>query len=502
MPAVTGMTEVFMRPKPFVLIVLDGFGYRADLNGNAIANARTPHWSTLWNMYPHALLSASGTDVGLPAGQMGNSEVGHLNIGAGRIVYQDSLRISDAIQNDTFSQNLVLQKTIQAIHPSHRLHLLGLLSDGGVHSLQTHLEALIQLCQHTPTTLHLFLDGRDTPPKSALTYLKRLETFLKPYPQVQIGSLIGRYYAMDRDNRLDRTQLAYQCLTEKSDIVYSSAIEAVEASYQAGITDEFIRPIALPEYHPIQAGDVVICFNFRADRMRQLAQLLTQTPTLSAFTTLTHYSDKLPATVAFPPIRLKNTLGEILSHQNLTQWRLAETEKYAHVTFFFNGGDETAYPGEKRCLIPSPRVATYDLKPEMSAFPLTDALVEAVQKKRYDVIICNYANADMVGHTGLLEATTAAIEVLDTCLGKVVAALQDVGGEALITADHGNAELMFDPLTQQPHTAHTVSPVPLLYVGTRGTLIPEGRLCDVAPTLLDILKLPQPSDMTGKSLLR
>ncbi len=491
---------------PLLLIILDGWGYRLETASNAIAAARTPHWDALWARYPHTLLSACGTDVGLPAGQMGNSEVGHLNIGAGRIIYQDSQRITEAIRSGDFFHNPALLAALaQAKKPGSRLHLLGLCSDGGVHSLQTHALALLDLCaQHKiRPVLHAFLDGRDTPPKSAGPFLTELqEKTLQT--NAQWGSVMGRYYAMDRDQRWERTQSALACLTHNSPtpLVAQTALQALELAYARGESDEFVQPTRIEGAPPIRAEDAVIFFNFRADRARQLSLALVQAlPTLGSLVTLTDYSPQLRAKVAFSPLTHRQVLGEVLSNNHLKQLRLAETEKYAHVTFFFNGGIETPFPGEKRDLIPSPKVATYDLQPEMSAPLLSERLIRALEHQEADVIIVNFANADMVGHTGNFPATVQAIESLDACLGRLIPALLAAGGEALITADHGNADQMFDALTQQAHTAHTLSPVPLLYIGRPAHLKESGRLCDVAPTVLQLLAISQPPDMTGEPLI-
>lgn len=503
------------RPKPVVLAILDGWGQQNPHPSNAIAAAKAPNWHRLWQKAPHTLLSASGLDVGLPEGQMGNSEVGHLNIGAGRIIYQDSTRISASISEGSFFTNPVLLEALEKIHHHHgRVHLIGLLSDGGVHSLQSHAHALLKLChQHRiPSVFHAILDGRDTPPQSAEKYLTLLEEALSQYPQANMGSIMGRYYAMDRDHRWERTQKAYDCLTQGLGHLVPNALAGLKKAYERGQTDEFVEPTWIKGTLPIEANDGIIFFNFRADRARQISEAFVNPdfegfkrlnkPHLSTFVSLTEYAAHLKTAVAFPPISHQKVLGELFAQQHLTQLRLAETEKYAHVTFFFNGGREEPFAGESRTLIPSPKVATYDLAPEMSAEAITDVLVDAIENRRFDVIICNYANADMVGHTGIFEATLKAVETIDHCLGRIVDAIQKVEGALLITADHGNADNLFDENTGQPHTAHTTAPVPLVYVGKRPAVFKsEGRLCDVAPTILQLLSINQPSEMTGNPLL-
>ncbi|MSP53310.1 MAG: 2,3-bisphosphoglycerate-independent phosphoglycerate mutase [Gammaproteobacteria bacterium] len=503
--------------RPYVLIILDGWGYSDDPQGNAIMAAHKPNWDRLWAHYPHTLVSGSGLDVGLPCGQMGNSEVGHLNMGAGRLVPQDLVRINKAIEEGTFFTNPVLNDAVQrAVSSEHAVHILGLLSPGGVHSQQAHLEAMIRLAAKQGAKkiyLHAFLDGRDVAPKSALASIEKLEQLFTELGVGQIASLCGRYYAMDRDQRWDRVQLAYNLLTQGiAERHCNTAAEGLAAAYAAGETDEFVKPTVILPVITINDGDSVIFMNFRSDRARQLthafldekfsAFVRTKVPKLAEFVTLTEYAADIKAPIAFAPQSLHNVFGEYISSLGLTQLRIAETEKYAHVTFFFNGGREQPFSGEERILVPSQKVATYDLLPEMSAPLLTEKLVAAIESKKYDVIICNYANADMVGHSGNLPAAIEAIECIDSCLGKVVAALQGVGGECLITADHGNAERMFDPATHQPHTAHTSNPVPLLYVGRPAQFKTQhATLTDVIPTLLDIMGLEQPSEMTGHDLI-
>ena len=511
-------------PIPTLLIILDGWGYSEESTANAIAAAHTPNWDSLWASYPHCLISGSGSAVGLPDEQMGNSEVGHLNMGAGRIVYQDFTRIQQSIVNKDFFVNPVLNKAIEGAKNRHTaIHILGLLSPGGVHSHEDHIHALLELAHQKGMDklyIHAFLDGRDTPPKSAINSLLALENKLTELGIGKMASIIGRYYAMDRDQRWDRIRAAYDMLSiGKASYHYPTAKEALLAAYERGETDEFVKSSCIHAANQpaitIQAGDTVIFMNYRADRARQLTQAFTQStfngfsrcqvPKVNQFVTLTQYAMDLDAITAFAPVKLTNVLGEYLSNQGIRQLRIAETEKYAHVTFFFNGGREEPFTGEKRQLIPSPNVATYDLQPEMSAAELTNHLVNAINSKQYEIIICNYANADMVGHTGNMDATIKAIETLDNCLGKVIVALKAVGGQAIITADHGNAEQMLDEKTQQPHTAHTSKPVPFIYVGRPATVVSEQQqaaLSDIAPTLLHIMGLSQPQEMTGHSLIK
>lgn len=509
------------RPKPLVLIVLDGWGYRVETEHNAIATAKKPHWDYLWSHYPHMLLNGSGLAVGLPEGQMGNSEVGHINLGSGRIVYQDSVRIEKAIEDHSWDDNPVFNHCFGKVK-QHRstLHVLGLLSPGGVHSHEEHIHALLRLAAQKGVqrvVVHPILDGRDTPPQSAEASLRTLMALTHSLGNTSIGSLIGRYYAMDRDQRWERVQKAYDLYTAGiADHLAQDALSALDWAYQQKQTDEFVAPIALqaPQgiSHSVQNNDAIIFMNFRADRARELSFAFTDDnfngfkrivyPGLCDFVSLTQYQKNLKAHIAFAPQNLKDTLAEILSAHHYTQFRIAETEKYAHVTFFFNGGIEEPYAGETRQLIASPQVATYDLQPQMHAAAVTDALIEAIQSQNYDFILCNYANADMVGHSGDFKATIKAIEALDDAIGRITTAIEKVGGELLITADHGNAECMFDEVTQQPHTAHTTLPVPLIYVGNRGKfLYPEGILADIAPTILQLFNLAIPKTMTGKVLL-
>lgn len=515
-----------MTKKPFILLILDGWGYREDANNNAIALAKTPVWDQLWKNSPHLLLSGSGLDVGLPDGQMGNSEVGHMTIGSGRVIDQDLTRISKAIADHSFFKNPVL---ISAFHNAARhnkaIHLMGLFSPGGIHSHEDHFFAVLEMLkQHTaPVYVHVFLDGRDTPPKSAKTSLMKLQDWFCKNPIGQIASICGRFYAMDRDQRYDRTQLVYDMLTvRKAPFRAPSALDALEAAYERGETDEFVQPtlIVSPNLNPIliQEGETVLFLNFRSDRTRQLSYALTlpqftgfkrhQTPLLNSnshFITMTQYADDLPAQIVFAPKKVTMGLGEVLQNLQRTQLRIAETEKYAHVTFFFNGGIDAPFTGEDRILIPSPLVRTYDEKPEMSANELTSAIINALYTNKYDVIICNYANADMVGHTGDLNSAIKAISTIDHCIGRVLKAIKDLDGQALITADHGNAECMQDMITHEPHTAHTTNLVPLVYIGKHDVHLKNTQdtptLADIAPTLLDLMGIQPPPDMTGQSLL-
>lgn len=506
------------KKNPLVLMILDGWGYRENGKYNAIAAAKTPQWDEWWETRPHILLEASGTEVGLPAGQMGNSEVGHMHLGAGRVINQDFTRINDAIQSGEFATNPLLIKVLEDIqHTGKTLHVMGLLSDGGVHSHEDHLFAFLALCAEKQISnkvcLHLFIDGRDTPPQSALQSIDRLNKQIEQYPIAFIGSISGRYFAMDRDQRWERIAPVYRMLTEGvSDNHFDTAEAAVKYFYAANKSDEFIPPTLINGCKAIEDGDALFFFNFRADRARQLTKAFidnnfdgffrSKQPQLSHFMTMTRYAKNMLTDVAFPPISLHNTLGEVIADQGLSQLRIAETEKYAHVTFFFNGGSEQVFNNEDRILIPSPRIATYDLLPEMSAPELTNSLVDAIKSMAYDVIICNYANADMVGHSGDFQATVAAIECLDHCMRQVWGALKGVGGALLITADHGNAEAMFDEGTHQAHTAHTCQPVPLVYVGGDWQFnCSKGSLIDVAPTMLALLDIKQPTEMTGRNLL-
>ena len=507
---------------PIVLIVLDGWGYREDAQYNAIAAAHAPFWQQLWEQYPHTLAEASGLAVGLPKGQMGNSEVGHLHMGAGRMTPQDLTRIDLAVESGEFNENPVLLRTIEQLHKTqHALHIFGLLSPGGVHSHELHIQALIKLAAQRGLKkiyVHAFLDGRDTPPQSAESSILGLENVFQEVGTGQIASLVGRYYAMDRDKRWERTQRAYDLLTlGQAELHTDSAIDGLLQAYTRGETDEFVQPTAIHAANQapitLQDGDAVVFMNFRSDRARQLTYALTDPqfnyfprqvrPVLSTFVTLTEYAADIKAEVAFPQIPLTNILGEYVAKQGYKQLRIAETEKYAHVTFFLNGGEEKLYPGEERILVPSPKVATYDLQPEMSAYLLTEKLIAAIKSRDFALIVCNFANPDMVGHTGNFPATIKAIETVDHCLQKIITALQEVGGEAVITADHGNAEFMYNPATGQPHTAHTTNLVPVIYVGRKAQpTTAEGVLYDIAPTILYLMDLEPPREMTGKALFK
>ena len=503
---------------PLVLIILDGWGFREQIDNNAIASAYTPQWDLWWKTCPHILLEASGQAVGLPDQQMGNSEVGHMHIGSGRHIPQDLTRINNAINTGSYASNALFTKTIETLKQQNKtLHVIGLLSPGGVHSHEKHLFAFLTACKKNPPPhlcLHLFLDGRDTPPQSALESLNQLEHLLVELPFARIASITGRYFAMDRDNRWDRTKQVYELLVEgHASHQFDSSNAAIHAYYQDNIYDEFVPPTIIGSPSDIHEGDAIFFFNFRADRARQLTETFVNpsfthfkrrhSPTLTAFISMTQYADHLPTSVVFPPMTFHNTLGEVLSKHHLRQLRLAETEKYAHVTFFFNGGQEKAFPGEQRLLIPSPSVATYDLQPEMNAAELTRQLVDAINSQNYDIIICNYANADMVGHSGNIDATIKAIECLDTSMQLVWHALEPLQGQLLLTADHGNAECMYNASTRQAHTAHTNNPVPFLYVShqSRHFISEYGDLADIAPTILSALGLPIPDEMTGKPLL-
>ena len=495
---------------PLALIILDGWGYREDPTYNAIASAHTPHWNDWWKHYPHTLIDASGISVGLPPGQMGNSEVGHMHMGAGRLLPQDFTRINETIERRELKNNRALNSAIRyARKNKSSIHLLGLLSPGGVHS---HENQLLAVCQEISNQgidqlyVHAFLDGRDTPPRSAEKSLKLFQSF-------KIASLIGRYYAMDRDQRWERTRIAYDLLCGAPvPFTASDPLAALHQAYERGEDDEFVQATRILPAHVINDQDVVIFLNFRADRARQLSHSLidkefSHFPRYRSyknlyFVTLTDYAGGIQSHVMFPPQSSENSLGEYLSQLRFRQLRIAETEKYPHVTYFFNGGREKPFANEERILIPSPKVATYNLQPQMSAPEVTDALIKVIESRQIDMIICNFANADMVGHTGDFNATVKAVECIDECLGKIANALQQVNGEMIITADHGNAEKMYDCKTHQPFTAHTSERVPFIYVGRQAKITHEqGTLVDVAPTVLYVLGLEKPREMTGKSLL-
>ncbi|ARN73603.1 2,3-bisphosphoglycerate-independent phosphoglycerate mutase [Oceanicoccus sagamiensis] len=508
--------------KPVVLLILDGWGHREAPEDNAIYNANTPNWDRLWNEQPKTLISSSGMSVGLPDGQMGNSEVGHMSLGAGRIVYQNISRIDKAIADGDFFENSTYIDAIdKAVSSGKAVHLFGLLSPGGVHSHENHILAMIDMAAKRGAEqvyLHAFLDGRDTPPRSAQSSLQAMDNKFAEYGCGRVASLIGRYYAMDRDNRWDRVQLAYDMLTEaKADYRFDNAIDGLNAAYQRDENDEFVSATLIQSADQpsatINDGDTVIFMNFRADRAREITRAFVEadfdgftrnkTPALASFVTTTEYAADINAPSAFPPEKVTNSFGELMEANDKKQLRIAETEKYAHVTFFFSGGREDLYQGEDRVLVPSPDVATYDLKPEMSAPEVTDKLVAAISSGEYDTIICNYANGDMVGHTGSYEAALKAAEAIDESVRRVSEAVLSVGGDCLITADHGNCEQMLDYDSGQAHTQHTTELVPFIYVGNKTVTMQQdgGKLADVAPTLLTLMNLEQPAEMTGNSLL-
>jgi 2,3-bisphosphoglycerate-independent phosphoglycerate mutase len=504
------------RPRPVVLCILDGWGYRAERQDNAIALANTPVWDDLMAHAPHALLATSGLAVGLPDGQMGNSEVGHMNLGAGRVVMQDLPRIDLAIADGSLAASPTLGKAVAALKESGGVaHLLGLLSPGGVHSHQDHLAALARMFAQAgvPVAVHAFLDGRDTPPSSAKEFVAKFQADVAGH-DVRIATVSGRYYAMDRDNRWERVILAYQAMVDAEGPRAADALTAIDVSYAAGKTDEFVLPVVIGDYRGMRDGDGLVMGNFRADRAREILAALVdpafdgfsrrELPQFAVRLGMTEYSTELNRffDVLFPAEGLSHILGEVVCEAGKSQLRIAETEKYAHVTFFFNGGREQVFPHEDRILVPSPKVATYDLQPEMSAPEVTDRLVEAIGSGKYDLVVVNYANGDMVGHTGVLDAAINAAETVDACLGRLREAVTKAGGCLLITADHGNAELMRDPVTGQPHTAHTIGKVPVVLTPPVGAAaLKDGSLADVAPTLLELLGLPQPREMTGHSLL-
>ncbi|HTA64349.1 MAG TPA: 2,3-bisphosphoglycerate-independent phosphoglycerate mutase [Xanthomonadaceae bacterium] len=507
------------RPKPVLLLILDGWGHRegSDQSDNAIAQANAPNWRRLLADCPHTLVHTEGKFVGLPDGQMGNSEVGHMNIGAGRIVYQDLTRIDAAIEEGSFFGNAELCTACDAAKAHEgTLHVFGLLSPGGVHSHERHIFAMLDLARRRGVdrvAVHVFLDGRDTPPRSAAASLHLLEAACARVGNARIATVSGRYYAMDRDQRWDRVSKAYDAIAEAcAEFTANDASAALASAYARGENDEFVRPTVVVGSAPMRDGDAVVFMNFRADRAREISACFVREQfegfprprwiRLARFVCLAEYDASLPAPVAYLPEDLRDTFGEVLAAHGMTQLRIAETEKYAHVTFFFNGGVEAPVAGEERILVPSPRVATYDLQPQMSLPELTAKLCDAIRLQRFDAIVCNIANPDMVGHTGILAAAIKAAEAVDVALGAIRAALDDVGGEMIVTADHGNLEMMRDPVTGEPHTAHTVGPVPCVYLGRPATLREGGSLRDLAPTLLQLLGLPQPAAMTGRSLVR
>jgi 2,3-bisphosphoglycerate-independent phosphoglycerate mutase len=513
------MTE---QHKPLILLILDGFGYSDIKTHNAISNADAPVWQALWQERPKTLIHTSGMEVGLPEGQMGNSEVGHMTLGAGRVVYQNFTRINKAIIDGDFFTNPVYCDAIdKAQSTGNAVHIMGLLSPGGVHSHEDHINAMLEMAAQRGAEkvyLHAFLDGRDCPPRSAKPSLEKTQALIGKLGVGKIASVCGRFYALDRDNRWDRVAEAYNLVTAgRADYSATDAVTALNNAYARDENDEFVHatticaqgeaPIAMED------GDAVIFMNFRPDRAREIAHALTNsdfdgferaaTPKLSTFVQTTEYQDNIDAPCAYPPIPLINSMGDYLAQQGKRQLRIAETEKYAHVTFFFSGGRESLYDFEERILVPSPNIATYDDQPEMSAPEVTEKLVEAIGSGKFDTIICNYANCDQVGHTGNFEASIKAVEAIDQSLAQVIAAAEKVGGEILITADHGNVEEMYDDANQQPHTQHTTLPVPLVYVGKRSlSLYSNGSIADIAPTMLALMDLPQPVEMTGRSLIR
>jgi 2,3-bisphosphoglycerate-independent phosphoglycerate mutase len=515
------MTLANLTKKTTALIILDGWGYSEKVESNAVLQANIPFWDQLWRERPHNLIQTSGMAVGLPEGQMGNSEVGHMNLGAGRVVYQNFTRITKDIADNTFDQNPALNKAIDsAVSQNKAVHLLGLVSPGGVHSHEDHIQAAISLAAKRGAKeiyVHAFLDGRDTPPRSAEPSLSKIDKQLQTLGLGRIATLVGRYYAMDRDNRWDRVQKAYDLMTlGKADYHADTAIEGLNMAYERDESDEFVSATTLGHSEQksacINDGDAVIFMNFRADRARELTRCFVDTdfteftrekiPTLADFVMLTEYAADIKASCAYLPSALPNCLGEHMESLGKTQLRIAETEKYAHVTFFFSGGREALFKGETRELIPSPDVATYDLKPEMSAFEVTEKLVSAIKSQQYDLVVCNFANGDMVGHTGKLDAAIKAAECLDKCLVQISQAILEVNGHCLVTADHGNLEQMQNNETGQAHTSHTTMPVPLIYIGnTSLTLKDDGKLSDIAPSLLDLMELTIPAEMTGSSLI-
>lgn len=507
--------------KSTVLIILDGWGYREDPESNAIYHANTPVLDNLMANKPNMLIQTSGMAVGLPEGQMGNSEVGHVNLGAGRIVYQDFTRITKAIEDKEFQANPTLSNAVEtAVENNKAIHVFGLLSPGGVHSHEEHIFAMLEMAASKGAKevyLHALLDGRDTPPRSAEASLIKAQKKFAELGCGQVASVIGRYYAMDRDQRWDRVELAYNLMVSgEAEYQYSSATDALNAAYERDENDEFVKASAITdskgETIKVNDGDAMIFMNFRADRARQFSRCFTQAdfsgfvrkqqPKISSFVMLTEYAADINAPCAFPTVKLDNVLGEWLEKHNKTQLRISETEKYAHVTFFFSGGKEALFKGEERILIPSPQVATYDLQPEMNSTLLTDKLVAAIKSGEHDFIVCNYPNGDMVGHTGDFDAAVKACEAVDTSIARVLTALEETGSECLITADHGNAEQMLDNVSGQAHTAHTCEPVPLIYVGRNAQAAENGALSDLAPTILSLMELPQPQEMTGSNLMK
>jgi 2,3-bisphosphoglycerate-independent phosphoglycerate mutase len=504
-------------PRPALLCILDGWGWRTDAADNAIAQGSTPNYTSMLQDCPHALLETSGRAVGLPQGQMGNSEVGHMNIGSGRIVSQDLPRIDVAIEDGSLAARPALREIIAKAQASKgAVHLMGLLSPGGVHSHQDHMAALVKILAQSgvPVFIHAFLDGRDTPPKSARGFLEKFAKDIDGIAGVRMATLSGRYYAMDRDKRWDRVRKAYDAMVDADARRHGDVFAALEASYADDVTDEFVVPAVLGDYAGMADGDALLFANFRADRAREISLALldpgfqgferNRVVAFSAAAGLTEYSEDLARLMSaiFPPEDVRETLGEVMAEHGLKQLRIAETEKYAHVTFFLNGGREEPFEGEDRILVPSPKVATYDHKPEMSAFQVTEKLEEAIASGKYDLIVANYANPDMVGHTGIMQAAVKAVDTIDECLGRLRAAIEKAGGVMLLTADHGNVEMMKDPKTGEPHTAHTLFDVPVVAVNApKGTRLENGRLADVAPTMLALMGIAKPKPMTGHSLL-
>lgn len=508
-----------MRQKPVMLLILDGWGYRKEITkDNAIEQGNTPNWHQCLNQYPHAMIQTSGFAVGLPEGQMGNSEVGHTNLGAGRVVMQDLPKIDLAVKDGSLAKNPTLQKLIATLKANGKTcHLMGLMSTGGVHSSQKHIAAIAKILNDSgiKTDIHAFLDGRDTPPESAAGFVADFENDIADLKLAKIVTVAGRFYAMDRDNRWDRVEKAYNNMILADGKHFDNAVDAIKASYAEKVSDEFVIPCVVGDYQGFADGDAVLMANFRADRAREILYALAdkefkgferkKTFEISMSVGLTEYSadhQRFMQTM-YPPEALTHIFGEVISENGLTQLRIAETEKYAHVTFFFNGGEEKEFAGEQRILVQSPKVATYDLKPEMSIYEVTEHLVDVIEKQKFDVIICNFANGDMVGHTGIMDAALKAVAAVDDCLGKVVKAIKDVDGTLLVTADHGNAEKMVDEKTGQPYTAHTVGDVQAILVNGPKNVhtLNNGKLADISPTLLDLLEIKQPTEMSGKSLL-
>ena len=503
-----------MAKKPIALIIMDGYGINKETEGNAIAMAKTPNLDKFLAEYPNTQLSASGLDVGLPDGQMGNSEVGHTNIGAGRVVYQMLVKITKDINEGKINDIKALSDAMDAAKANGgALHLMGLLSNGGVHSHNEHLYGLLRMAKKKgldKVYIHTFLDGRDVPPTSGADFMQALENEIKEIGVGSIATIMGRFYAMDRDNAWDRVQKAYDAIVKGEGVQENDAVAAVKNSYENNVTDEFVIPTVVDKNGRVKENDSVIFFNFRPDRARQITRTFVD-PDFNGFertyfpvnfVCMTQYDESMPnVTVAYPPESLEMTFGEYISKKGLTQLRIAETQKYAHVTFFFNGGEEQQFKGEDRILIKSPDVATFDMKPEMSAYEVTDAVVEAIDDEKFDVIILNYANCDMVGHTGIIDAAIKAVESVDECVGRTVNAILKKNGQVIITADHGNADCLIDPVTKAPFTAHTTNPVPMILIGAGDVKLKMGRLCDLCPTMLDLMGLEKPEQMTGESLI-